>query len=870
MGVVMAALHRSPGDARGRRRRRVWLAVIFAVLLVAVGAVGVVPMNRAAARPIEENFSITVAGAFGDMLFTPSNSWIGVNQSNQIDQQVLQITVQGFDDMPQMFLDFSSRAGSKQYLQVGHYPYAQRYPFMDPGRPGISLSPLGFCHTQTGNFEVRDIAWDGPAITRIWITYQRYCNSAQPADVQPAFGEVRLGYPKTSHDVSPQVIRWPDEVYPDGASYDVPVWVRRMPSVAVEVTSVSLTGRHASDFPVRQNGCTGALSSTGCVIVIGFTPHGPGPRHATLRVVTTAGTTDVSLDGAGPVGRSDWILDVDHEDPSMADEHLELPISLSWGGPYEFASGAYGDEGIVWRAFFDLPGAATFSEGHYAWSPDGTGLVMSLARGNQGCEIDRASIDIAELAFTGPDKQIARLDLTMDVHCRASYGQTIRGRVRFHDRDDLTAPGEVTDVSAVRDGGDVTLRWTNPAAADLAGVVVRWYPDRIAPSAPDVGNAVYFGTGNTVRFEAPSARPIAVAISTYDQTGNVGGRRELVVEPLTTSPPRAPSTPRPEIAERLDQLASDSVTRIQGADRIATAIDASQFLFGSATDPAAAAGAVVLARSDLFPDALAGVPLAAASLGPLLTTPPTGLDSQVATEIVRTLPKDRPVYLLGGTGALSQGVEDAVRALGYTNVVRLQGANRFLTALAIAQQVERVLAPDPLPLVLIATGRNFPDALGAGAAAGAVGGVVVLSDGETLPQPVLDYVAQKQQAGAFVATVGGPAAPSYPAADQAIVGADRYATAASVAGTFFVGPTGVGPLTAGLATGTNFPDALSGGAFMGLVGGPMLLTQSTALNANAGAFLGRHRTTIDFAFIFGGAGAVSNTVDGQVAAAIAG
>jgi hypothetical protein len=103
------------------------------------------------------------------------------------------------------------------------------------------------------------------------------------------------------------------------------------------------------------------------------------------------------------------------------------------------------------------------------------------------------------------------------------------------------------------------------------------------------------------------------------------------------------------------------------------------------------------------------------------------------------------------------------------------------------------------------------------------------------------------------------------------VGADRYDTAAAVADIFFVDPaTGEGPVTAGLATGTTFPDALSGGAFMALIGGPMLLTQPATLNGHAGAFLGAHRTTIDFAFIFGGGGAVSYTVDGQVAAAIAG
>jgi putative cell wall-binding protein len=312
-------------------------------------------------------------------------------------------------------------------------------------------------------------------------------------------------------------------------------------------------------------------------------------------------------------------------------------------------------------------------------------------------------------------------------------------------------------------------------------------------------------------------------------------------------------------------LSSDAVFRVQGPDRVATAIDASQFLFG---DAPSGAEAVVLARSDLFPDALAGVPLAAASTGPLLITPPTQLDSRVAAEIQRILPLDKPVYLLGGTGALSQAVEDQVKALGYTTVTRLAGPDRFATALAIAVQVEQVVGGPPF-VVLVATGQNFPDALAAGAAAG-IGGVVVLSNDATLPQPVRDYVVHKQQVdNALVVTVGGPAVPSYPEADAAISGADRYQTAALVADVFFVLPGGEAPVVAGLATGANFPDALSGGAVMALLGGPMLLTNPTTLNAHPQAFLAENRATIDAAFIFGGSGAVSNIVDGQVAAAIA-
>ena len=91
---------------------------------------------------------------------------------------------------------------------------------------------------------------------------------------------------------------------------------------------------------------------------------------------------------------------------------------------------------------------------------------------------------------------------------------------------------------------------------------------------------------------------------------------------------------------------------------------------GRGGEPGESLGGRVPQLSDLFPDALAGVPFAGASAGPLMITPPTQLDSRVAAEIQRILPVDKPVYLLGGAGALSQAVEDQVKALGYTTVTR--------------------------------------------------------------------------------------------------------------------------------------------------------------------------------------------------------
>src|SRR5438105_5079473 len=87
-----------------------------------------------------------------------------------------------------------------------------------------------------------------------------------------------------------------------------------------------------------------------------------------------------------------------------------------------------------------------------------------------------------------------------------------------------------------------------------------------------------------------------------------------------------------------------NVQRVAGPDRLATAIATSQDQFPTA----GSASAVVLARSDTFPDALAGGPLAAKVHGPLLLTSSAALDTSVKTEIARVAVAGATVYILGG------------------------------------------------------------------------------------------------------------------------------------------------------------------------------------------------------------------------------
>lgn len=255
---------------------------------------------------------------------------------------------------------------------------------------------------------------------------------------------------------------------------------------------------------------------------------------------------------------------------------------------------------------------------------------------------------------------------------------------------------------------------------------------------------------------------------------------------------------------------SDIVTRLSGSDRIATSVVASSNAFPGSTS----ARAAVLANAASFADALPGVPLAAAKGGPLLLTGREHLDDRVRSELQRVLPRGASVYLLGGTGALTDAVAVAVQQSGF-EPVRLGGADRFETAVQIA---ERGLAAPAT--VFEATGQSFPDALAGGAAAAASGGAILLTDGTSQSRATAAYLLRHPTTTRYA--LGGPAATADPTA-TAIAGQDRFETAVLVARRFFGAVN-----TVGVASGYSFPDALAGGANIANRNGPMLLAASAA------------------------------------------
>ena len=306
-----------------------------------------------------------------------------------------------------------------------------------------------------------------------------------------------------------------------------------------------------------------------------------------------------------------------------------------------------------------------------------------------------------------------------------------------------------------------------------------------------------------------------------------------------------------------DQLDITSVpgafphTRLAGADRYGTAVAISQ----SAFQPQSPGSAVTVASGANFPDALAAGPVAAAQGGPLLLVPKDGtLPPAVSNELTTLTP--RLVNIAGGAAAVSSPVENQLKSFGAGTVYRWAGQDRYETAAALAGITNGGLGKT----VFIATGASFPDALGGSAAAGRLGGALMLTDRLVLPAATASALSSGNPTKVVI--LGGTAVidPAILTQVHALLpstgverwsGADRYATAASISSNTYP----LGATTAYLASGENYPDALAGAPVAARAGAPLLLTGRDCVPASTRAELTRLRATN--IVVLGGTSAVS-------------
>jgi putative cell wall-binding protein len=269
-----------------------------------------------------------------------------------------------------------------------------------------------------------------------------------------------------------------------------------------------------------------------------------------------------------------------------------------------------------------------------------------------------------------------------------------------------------------------------------------------------------------------------------------------------------------------------TVAREGGADRFATSA------LVSASFPANSRVAYIASGSN-YPDALAGAAAAGFRDGPVLLVLKNEIPAVISAELARLSPES--IVVLGGTDVISNGVQSTLAGIAPTS--RLGGADRFETATLVSGATF-----DPrVPVAYIASGSNYPDALAGAAVAGVNNGPVLLVHQNEIPAVVTAELARLNPQRIVV--LGGTTVISNAvetslgriAATSRLGGADRFQTAAAVSASTFT----PGAPVVYVASGSNYPDALSGAAAAGSKGGPVLLVHQNEIPASVAAELDR-------------------------------
>ena len=263
--------------------------------------------------------------------------------------------------------------------------------------------------------------------------------------------------------------------------------------------------------------------------------------------------------------------------------------------------------------------------------------------------------------------------------------------------------------------------------------------------------------------------------------------------------------------------AATSVARIAGANRYATAARLSASAYPSgATD-------VMIATGADFPDALAGSAAAGMRGMPILLTTRSQLPNETKSELNRLNPAR--IWVLGGTSVISESVRSALAAYASSGqAVRVAGADRYATAAAISKR----WYPTPgVNAAFVAVGTNFADALAGGPAAALRDSPLLLVRTSSIPSSTAAELQRLDPDRIYV--LGGTAVISNTVKNQLdayttgpvtrLAGANRFATAEAITRHFWTKA-----VTAYVASGVNFPDALAGGAVAGKQSLPMLLS----------------------------------------------
>ncbi len=293
--------------------------------------------------------------------------------------------------------------------------------------------------------------------------------------------------------------------------------------------------------------------------------------------------------------------------------------------------------------------------------------------------------------------------------------------------------------------------------------------------------------------------------------------------------------------------------RYLGSNRFETAVNISKNLYGKSDN-------VVLAVGTNFPDAMCGAPLAGILNAPILLTEKDRIDEVTENEIKRLGAKK--VYILGGSGVISDNVSNYVDSFTDEPVERIGGSDRFETSMLVAMKIASI---QEVSKVHIANALNFPDALAAGAVCSKYGVPILLSLKDEIPDVITQVLNNSDIED--VSIDGGFGVISSEVEDSLKEdlnkdvsrnsGKDRFETAVSIARNERPDTNKVY-----IATAYNFPDALAGSVLASKEKGIVLLSAPDKLPEITASYI--YTKYLDIIGVFGGYGAISEDVEKEL------
>ncbi len=483
---------------------------------------------------------------------------------------------------------------------------------------------------------------------------------------------------------------------------------------------------------------------------------------AALGNLDTASPTSGLVQGISRVAA--WKLDLFHRDPTGS-----VTLTSSGGGTSKYSAGQKATIPVL-AAHRDV--GSTACPGRYLFSQ--LSAIRSAARSLIGAALFNPSFDsgsgvlgsaVARIRATSSIPQ--SWQLRVEDFCA---GATVRTWSGDAGAGSWLIPWDgKTDSGASAGIGRFRLTLTASGSGSTSRPLQYYYTvlksagaSLACPNASRSGGSDRWATAVALgREAAPSAK--TVVLVSGEQRNLVDG---LVVAPLAkklgapvllSANDKLPPAVRSELLSRgatkvyvvgalqatvLNEVRAlgAAVTQISGADRFATA-----GLVAEALAPTGTAAVVASGEDASLVDALSAAGPAAASGRPILLTRKNEVPA--ATKQALTALGTTATSVIGSTGVISETVRTQL-----PKAARLGGADRYATAVAVANGFSFATAPD---LAVVASGMtaNLADAL----AAGALGRSVVLVTPTALPSATQQWLDDRARS---LTIAGGPAAVS--------------------------------------------------------------------------------------------------------------